>query len=491
MIRVPSERRLVLLVATVCVVAVFVFAAVRRSDGRCSRQTTVRRPQWLVFWTALTLLVSSFPVVTPRGSVVSVSIAPILASAILGGPTAAAVVGFVGVLELRELRREIPWYGTLYNHCSTVIAAVLAGHCVLDWWAVAVMGHGHPATLLAALIAGAVFFLVAELSCCGVRGPSSAQIDTRAVASSDVRSYGLTFLGLVPLAWLMAFAYVDVGPLVVVLFALPLYTTRAAYQSVVELRRMFTQTVRALASAIDARDPSTKRHSEHVAGIAVEIGQEMRVSEAELEILEWAGLFHDIGKIGIPDAILLKPGRLDKAERMEMNKHPVKGAEILANAERLRYVVPLVKFHHEWYNGSGYPDRLIGEEIPLLARILAVADSFEAMTAVRPYQTRPKTLEQAIEELRRCAGTQFDPNVVEAFVRTRTARGLGEIAPAEVAPRTRTTRPGTRPDRRRGRLRCRALPRAPDQASDHAVSRAWLPRHPAPNPSHASNDSVS
>ncbi len=202
---------------------------------------------------------------------------------------------------------------------------------------------------------------------------------------------------------------------------------------------MFTQTVRALASAIDARDPSTKRHSEHVAGIAVEIGVEMRVSESELEILEWAGLFHDIGKIGIPDAILLKPGRLDKAERMEMNKHPVKGAEILANAERLRVVVPLVKFHHEWYNGSGYPDRLIGEQIPLLARILTVADSFEAMTAIRPYQTRPKSLEQAIEELRRCAGTQFDPEVVEAFVRTRTARGMGEVAgmsatPASAAP---------------------------------------------------------
>ena len=158
------------------------------------------------------------------------------------------------------------------------------------------------------------------------------------------------------------------------------------------------------------------------------------VSEAELEILEWAGLFHDIGKIGIPDAILLKPGRLDKAERIEMNKHPVKGAEILANAERLKLVVPLVKFHHEWYNGSGYPDRLIGEEIPLLARILTVADSYEAMTAIRPYQLRPKTLEQAIVELRKCAGTQFDPTVVEAFVRTRTGRGQEESAPDAVEP---------------------------------------------------------
>ena len=105
--------------------------------------------------------------------------------------------------------------------------------------------------------------------------------------------------------------------------------------------------------------------------------------------------------------------------------------------------MPLVRFHHEWYNGSGYPDRLIGEEIPLLARILAVADAFEAMTAVRPYQPRPTTLEQAIDELRRCAGTQFDPRVVDAFVRTRTARGLGEIA----ADPTRDLRPGSSADR--------------------------------------------
>ncbi len=432
MVRVPSERRLPLLVATVVLVALFAFLLswVRWPVMSAGAEMDIAS---LAFWTILTLIVSAFPVVTPRGSVVSVSIAPILASAILGGPTAAAIVGFIGVTELRELRREIPWYGTLYNHCSTLLASVFAG-VVFVALGGDTLASWTPETLLAALAAGGMFFVVAELLAAASVALRQGRSLT-AVAGGDVRSYGLTFIGLVPLAWLMALAYASVEWLVVVLFALPLYTTRSAYQSVVELRRMFTQTVRALASAIDARDPSTKRHSEHVAGIAVEIGAEMRVSESELEILEWAGLFHDIGKIGISDAILLKPGRLDKEERIEMNKHPVKGAEILANAERLRLVVPLVKFHHEWYNGSGYPDRLIGEEIPLLARILTVADSFEAMTAVRPYQKHPKSLDQAIAELRRCAGTQFDPEVVEAFVRTRTARGLGEVS-ASPAPQS-------------------------------------------------------
>lgn len=395
----------------------------------------------LLFWTCLTLVASASPVRLPSGPAISVSSTPILAAGFLGGPTAAAFVAAIGTIESREARGDIPWYGTLYNHAVLVVAAITAS-ALYEALGGASQSQGPVGGLAAALVAGVAYLLVNEL----LSGAAIALREDRRflfVLRSDLGSYGMALLGLVPLAWLMAFAYELVGPLVALVFALPLYTTRAAYQSVVELRRMFTQTIRALASAIDARDPSTKRHSEHVSGIAVEIGQEMGVTEADLEILEWGGLFHDIGKIGVSDAVLLKPGRLDREERIEMNRHPVKGAEILANADRLRAVVPLVRFHHEWYNGSGYPDRLIGEEIPLLARILAVADAFEAMTAVRPYQLRPKTLEQAIEELRRCAGTQFDPRVVDAFVRTRTARGLGEIA----ADPERGLRPETAADR--------------------------------------------
>ncbi len=236
----------------------------------------------------------------------------------------------------------------------------------------------------------------------------------------------MSLVGLTPMAWLMALAFPIVGPLVALVFALPLYTTRAAYKAVVDLREMFTQTVKALASAIDARDPSTKKHSEHVSGIAVEIGEAMNLSEPELEQLEWAGLLHDIGKIGIRDAVLLKPEKLTREERILMNEHPVKGEEILKDVDQLAAERPLIRHHHEWYNGSGYPDRLIGDEIPLLARVLHVADAFEAMTASRPYRPIPLTSAEAFEELRRYAGIQFDPVVVEAFGRTRTALEASE-----------------------------------------------------------------
>jgi putative nucleotidyltransferase with HDIG domain len=210
------------------------------------------------------------------------------------------------------------------------------------------------------------------------------------------------------------------------LFALPLYTTRLAHHRFVEMREMFTQTIGALAGAVDKRDPYTSKHSHRVKQIAVDIGREMRVTEPELEALEWGGLLHDVGKIGVPDSVLLKQERLTREERMIMNAHPVLGAEIIAPVTKLAPELPIIRHHHEWYNGSGYPDRLLGDEIPKLARILHVADAFEAMTAQRPYRMTPLTAEQALGELRKFAGIQFDPAVVDAFVKTPWVEGVSD-----------------------------------------------------------------
>jgi putative nucleotidyltransferase with HDIG domain len=219
------------------------------------------------------------------------------------------------------------------------------------------------------------------------------------------------------------------------LFALPLYTTRVSYHRFVEMRDMFTQTIGALAEAVDKRDPFTSKHSQRVKQISVDIGREMRVSEAELEALEWGGLLHDVGKIGVPDAVLLKQDRLTKDERRIMNAHPVLGAEIIAPVRKLAPELPIIRHHHEWYNGSGYPDRLIGDEIPRLARILHVADAFEAMTAARPYRMTPLTAEMAVAELRKFAGIQFDPAVVEAFTQTTwVEQEPHDAAPTEARP---------------------------------------------------------
>jgi putative nucleotidyltransferase with HDIG domain len=197
------------------------------------------------------------------------------------------------------------------------------------------------------------------------------------------------------------------------------------------MRQMFTQTVKSLAQAVDARDKYTSGHSMRVQLISVDIGRVMRVSEKQLEALEWGGLLHDIGKIGVPDSVLNKPDRLTKEERTIMNAHPVIGANIIAPVTKLAPELPIIRHHHEWYNGSGYPDRLMGDEIPVLARILHVADAFEAMTAARPYRMKPLTSEEAMSELRKFAGIQFDPAIVDSFTKTHWVAGVTDPGRAQ------------------------------------------------------------
>jgi putative nucleotidyltransferase with HDIG domain len=182
------------------------------------------------------------------------------------------------------------------------------------------------------------------------------------------------------------------------------------------VQEAYLATVRALAAAVDAKDPYTRGHSDGVAAYALQIGEEMRLSAEQMVSLEMAAYLHDIGKIGISEDILLKPGKLTDAEMSQMRHHPLIGANILKPVAFPWPIAPIVRHHHEHYNGEGYPAGLRGEEIPVLARVLTVADAFEAMVADRPYR-RGRSHQEAILELRRCAGTQFDPRVVDAFIR--------------------------------------------------------------------------
>jgi len=176
----------------------------------------------------------------------------------------------------------------------------------------------------------------------------------------------------------------------------------------------YRSTIRALASAIDAKDPYTCGHSQSVAQYSLVSGLVLNLGVQEMQTLETAALLHDIGKIGIDDAILRKPRRLTPAERAAVKDHPVIGAAIIHDIASLREVVDLVLHHHEAYDGSGYPHGLRGEHIPLGARLIAVADAFDSMTTNRPYRAA-LTINEAMNELARCRGTQFCPQALEAF----------------------------------------------------------------------------
>lgn len=181
-----------------------------------------------------------------------------------------------------------------------------------------------------------------------------------------------------------------------------------------ELHTLFISTVSSLANAIDAKSPWTKGHSERVMRLSASIARELGLSEPEVERIRLGGLLHDIGKIGIIEALLEKPERLSEDEFPPMRLHPEKGVAILAPIEQLKDVLPGILHHHERFDGAGYPGGLVGTAIPLAARVIAVADSFDAMVADRPYK-KGYSVQEAMDELVRCAGRQFDPEVVARF----------------------------------------------------------------------------
>jgi HD domain/MASE9 len=374
----------------------------------------------LAFWTLVTAVASALPVQISDGLRVDVSTAPIMAAALLGGPTAGGLVALVGSTEVREFRGKIPWYGTLANHAQVAIPAILGGLVIR-----LLIGTDHsnlPRELGATLFGTLAYFVLNLALVSAVVVLRDARTLREFLGRAETANIGVNLMTLAPLGWLMARMYElpGAGWWTTVLFGLPLLMTRIAYSRFIQMREMFTQTIGALAEAVDKRDPFTSQHSRRVRLISVDIGRELRVSAAEMEALEWGGLLHDVGKIGVPDSVLLKQGKLTRDERITMNAHPVLGAQIISPVDRLAPELPVIRHHHEWYNGSGYPDRLMGDEIPRLARILHVADAFEAMTADRPYR-KALSKEQALAELRKFAGVQFDPECVDAFVKTTWA----------------------------------------------------------------------
>jgi hypothetical protein len=390
---------------------------------------------WLgvIFWIGVTMVASSLPVRLSDGVQVAVSTAPLMAAAVLGGPTAAGLVALIGSTDSREIRGRIAWYATLANHAMIVLPAI-AGALVIH----ALRG---PTTsepiqeLLATLLGTLTYFLLNLVFVSLVVLIRDGRPIREFLGRAETSGIWANLLTLAPLGWFMARMYELPGGgwWTTLLFGLPLFTTRVAYARFVEMREMFTQTIGALAEAVDKRDPYTSKHSQRVRSISVDIGRQMRVSAGELEALEWGGLLHDVGKIGVPDNVLLKQGKLTREERITMNAHPVLGAQIIGPVDRLAPELPVIRHHHEWYNGSGYPDRLMGDEIPKLARILHVADAFEAMTADRPYRKALST-EQALAELRKFAGVQFDPEVVDAFVKTSWADDVRDVGEPELRP---------------------------------------------------------
>ena len=224
--------------------------------------------------------------------------------------------------------------------------------------------------------------------------------------------YGL--FGLL-LAVLWAPAGADVGPAATVLVLLPLFVARWAYAQYAEEQRAYDSTVRTLIAAVETKDLYTRGHSERVAAASVLIARAIGMREDRVASLRYAGMLHDVGKLGVPTRVLQKTGQLTEEEFAAIKLHPVRGLEMIREIEFLGEAFAGIMHHHERLDGRGYPMGLRGAEIPEFARAIAVADAFDSMTTTRSYRGA-RTPEDALVELRRCAGTQFDTVMVEALV---------------------------------------------------------------------------
>jgi HD-GYP domain-containing protein (c-di-GMP phosphodiesterase class II) len=253
-------------------------------------------------------------------------------------------------------------------------------------------------------------------------------------ALSDVwhrtyRGIGRNYVSFGLLGLLLGLLKSQIGWASVIFLLMPLLVARQAFQAAVSMQAAFDATVGSLIKAIEAKDPYTRGHAQRVSRLSEMTAHAYGLSAERCRAIRYAALMHDVGKLGVNSKVLKKAGKLTAEEYEHMKVHPVRGVEIVGDIDLLKEVLVGVRHHHEKMDGTGYPDGLKGEEIPLFARLIMVSDAFDAMTSTRVYR-KAKSIEEAFTELRRCEGSQFDPAALAALERAIKTQGW-EPAPED------------------------------------------------------------
>jgi putative nucleotidyltransferase with HDIG domain len=405
---------------------------------------------WLPAFVILTLLsvVLEF-VVTPLpagGSFSMATISQVATILLVPAPFAAISIGLSVWVE--EVVRRVPPMRAVFNASAMLITASVASFAMGflgTVWQLRSPNANELALLLPIAVVALTYFAINALLLSVVFAITEGQ----RILSVLRDSAGGNLLGELATTVIgahFAVIWVIEPPLVVVL-AVPVIVIARSFDHIRRLNTETREAVRSLAEIVDHRDASTYHHSERVAQNAVRLARVLGLPETEVELIEQAAAVHDLGKIGIPDRVLLKPGRLNKGEMDTMRQHTEMGSEILTGFRLFRPGTDIVRHHHERWDGAGYPDGLAGEAIPLGARVIAVVDSFDAMTSDRPYR-RALSRRESLARIADGAGTQWDPRIVPAFL---TMMAEGALLP-DVAVGAREREP-SRPVRRRARRR--------------------------------------
>jgi hypothetical protein len=400
---------------------------------------------WVDFeWSTLIILavlsvfiqaISNFSVAGFSNATVSLGFPVGLAAVILLPPSAAALVAVAGGIAVRF--GKLPWLKVLFNTSQLALAAGTSrASYELVGGPPELSVNSFPAVLLPVLAAAATYCLVNGLLLAGVLY-TAEDVPLASVWRSTFSRSIASYLGYGLIGLMMALLWQSrLGAFAALLVLLPLSVARWTFAQYAEQQAAYDATVRALVQAVETKDFYTRGHSERVSKASVLIAQHLGMREDRIASLRYAGILHDIGKLGVPTRLLQKSGPLTQAEYEAIQLHPVRGLEMVREIEFLGEAYAGIMHHHERLDGRGYPMGLAGEAIPEFARVIAVADAFDSMTSTRSYRAA-RSVEEALEEIRRCSGVHFDPAMVRALLQAVAEHGW---EPADVpAPRPSDT----------------------------------------------------
>ncbi len=367
----------------------------------------------IIFFLAISTFAEFIPVDLPVGGGISIGFPIDFVLILVYGPALAMLISALGALIGETIERKRSWYKVIFNASQYALSAGTAGIVYQELGGVIgttnLTGYIVPALICALtyyFINSSLFVMVIHLA---------EGISLWSIWKTQIKGIVITYIALAPMGFIMAMVYVSIGIWGIILFFFPLILARRSFELYTKMRKVYLDTIRALAAAIDAKDPYTKGHSERVAETSVALAQELNLSDRDIENIEYTALLHDIGKIGIADNILGKNSRLTDKEFDKIKEHTTMGAKIIEPVDFLKNSYEAIYHHHEKYNGAGYPDGLKEKDIPLFARIITVADAYDAMGSDRPYRKKLNK-DKILEELKDQSGKQFDPEVVKALI---------------------------------------------------------------------------
>ncbi|QUI20919.1 HD-GYP domain-containing protein [Vallitalea pronyensis] len=380
----------------------------------------------IIFWGILATITETFLISFPSGVAVSVGLAVTVTSMIICGPLVGAIVAGIGFAcrmpVIEGTRRHLlntHISRTVFNIAQVIMVIGIAGEILygmVGYSEATSLSELVPSVLLIILICEILnSFLVAIM----INLMHSKNIFETFI--NNIKGIVPSLLGIGALGIIMALADINYGKGVVVLFFAPLLVARYSFKLYFESQSMAMETIHALNDALEVKDAYTGGHATRVQDYAVRLAKGIGMKKSQVERIRTAALLHDVGKIGIPDFILNKEGKLTKEEYDIIMEHPVMGARILSNVDSLKEISNIIRHHHERYDGTGYPDALKKDDIPLESALLSIADSFDAMTTDRPYK-RSMAILEALQELEDNKGTQFNPELVDTFIHVMTTK---------------------------------------------------------------------